>query len=475
MLGIGLLLLAIGLFLTRRYYYPLLIFFGFVTNGYQIIPVDFLLAGGPTNKLTDLALVFLLVALVSRSRVLWLAMRQEKVFHWLGLFVLFITVDGIYSIGSEGYEVWGVLSVFRVNLFLLSFGLFFVVPTPVLKRVFHIIAILTVIQSVIFLLQIPLNQTLLNSTMAGSAVSTKTLDTFTRFYNVPVFLTPVLFYYLFQFRCQSRVVHGFVLFILLATVVAPMHRNYVFAIMVVTSLYVIFQQKRTQRALYLTASAAIIFSFSTLDIVSQRASEGFNDFNKTFTTGQSLATTDYGENTFAYRIAHLFERINYVLAKPGGYVFGIGLLGEDTKQASKLSFEVGAYDERIGRVSQINTGDIAWSLLILQVGFAGTLLFVTVLVQFARLFYRYRLEPFGPVGLLSLMTTFLISFAGTELLMIPFRTLLVFLAVIAVKVAHRPSVRVMPVVSLNLNDVSGHPDKEIAVSVTAGYHLKQQA
>ena len=73
------------------------------------------------------------------------------------------------------------------------------------------------------------------------------------------------------------------------------------------------------------------------------------------------------------------------------------------------------------------------------------------------------------------MTTFLISFAGTELLMIPFRTLLVFLAVIAVKVAHRPSVRVMPVVSLNLNDVSGHPDKEIAVSVTAGYHLKQQA
>lgn len=474
MLGIGLLLLAIGLFLTYRYYYPLLIFFGFVTNGYQMIPVDLLLAGGPASKLTDLALIFLLVALVSRSRVLFLSMRQEKTFRWLGLFIIFIIIDGIYSIVSEGYEIGGVLSVFRSNLFLLSFGLFFIVPAPVLKQIFHIIAVITVIQSAIFLLQIPLNQTLLNSTMAGSAVSTTNLDKFTRFYNTPVFLTPVLFYYLFQFRCRSLTIHGFVLFILLAAVIAPMHRNYVFGIIVVSSLYVIFQQKRTQRVLYLTASAVIIFGFSMLDIVSQRANGGFSDFSKTFTTGQSLATTDYGENTFAYRMAHLFERINYVSAKPGGYVFGIGLLSEDTKQANKLSFEVGAYDERIGRVSQINTGDIAWSLLILQLGFAGTSLFVIVLVQFARLFYRYRSEPFGPVGLLSLMTTFLISFAGTELLMIPFRTLLVFLAVIAIKAAHRPPVRVTPV-SLDLDKIPRHPGKEVAVSAITDRHIEQQA
>jgi hypothetical protein len=443
MLGIGLLLLAIGLYLTHSYFYALLLFFGFVTNGYQLIPPALLMAGAPTDKLTDLALVFLLVALVSRSRMLWWSIRRDQLFRWIGIFIGFIALDGLYSIWSEGYELGGVLRVFRVNLFLLSFGVFFIVPTPVLMRLFHTIAVITVIQSVIFLFQLVIGQALLNSTMAGSEVATTTVEkfAFTRFYNTPVFLTPTVFYYLFQFRCRSRAIHWGVLGILLVTVIAPLHRNYIFGIVVMSSLYVLFQQTRSQRAFYISLLVVIGYGVSTVDMISYRINEGLTDFNKTFTTGQSLATTDYGENTFAFRMAHLFERINYITAKPGGYVFGIGLLSENTRQAEQLSFEVGAFDERTGRISQINTGDIAWSLLILQLGFVGTILFIIVLVKFIRLFYRHRLVPFSVVGLLSVSVTFLISFAGTELLMIPFRTLIVFLAVIVTKAAYSSPIR----------------------------------
>ena len=71
MLGFGLLLLAISLFLVRRYYLALLLFFGFVTNGYQIVSPGLLMAGAPTDKLTDSVLILLLIALVTRNRVLW--------------------------------------------------------------------------------------------------------------------------------------------------------------------------------------------------------------------------------------------------------------------------------------------------------------------------------------------------------------------------------------------------------------------
>ena len=167
MVGVALLLLAIALFLARNFYPALLLFFCFVTNGYQLIPPEVLMAGAPTDKLTDLALTFLLVALLSRGRALWIVMRQEPVFRWAGLFVAFVALDGIYSLVSEGYELGGVLRVFRVNLFLLSFGVFFVVPTPVLVRVLHTLAIITVTQCVVYLLQIPLNQALLNSSAGG--------------------------------------------------------------------------------------------------------------------------------------------------------------------------------------------------------------------------------------------------------------------------------------------------------------------
>lgn len=444
MLGTGLLLFAIVLFLTRRYYYALLLFFGFVTNGYQFIPPRLLMAGAPTDKLTDLALVFLVVALGARARVLGMALRRESVFRWVGLFVAFVAIDGVYSVLSHGYEVGGVLRVFRTNLFLLGFGVFFVVPTPALTRLFHTIAVITVVQSVVFLIQIPLGTALLNSTLAGSEVATTMVEkyAFTRFYNTPAYLTPVLAYYLFQFRCRSRVTHLLVLSVLLLTVLAPLHRIYIFSIILIVSLYILFRQSRNQRVMYIAGLLVIGYGVSMINVVSDRIEEGFGDFGKTFTNKRMLATNDFGENTFAYRMAHLYERVRYVVDTPGGYVFGIGLLSEDARQAQRLSFQTGAVDEQTGQVAQINTGDITWSLLILQLGFVGMALFVVVLVGLIRLFYRHRSAPFGAVGLVMTATAFLTSFAGTEVYQIPFRTLAILLAVMVTKIASRPPVRI---------------------------------
>ncbi len=448
MVGIALLLLAIVLFLARRFYPSLFLFFGFVTNGYQLIPPSILMVGAPTDKMTDLALIYLIVALISRSKALWTVMRQEPVFRWVGLFVAFVALDGIYSLIAQGYELGGVLRIFRVNLFLLSFGVFFVVPTAALVRVLHTLAVITVIQCIVYLIQIPLNLGLLNSSLAGSeiAIHNASETGLVRFYNLPAYLTPVLFYYLFQFRCRTWLRHGLVLSVLLLTVLAPLHRSYIFTLLLVISLFVLLRKSHSQRILYLAILLIIGFSVSMVDVISSRLGKGITDFTNTFTTGKSLITTDIGDNTFAYRMAHLSERIGHVIQTPIGYVFGIGLLSEDTRQAQRLSFETGAHSQSTDQVSQIDTGDIAWSVLILRLGFIGTIVFVIMLIRFIRLFSRYQTVPFSTVGLLTLAVTFLTSFAGTELLMIPFRTLLVLLAVVVVKISQRAPSGITPII-----------------------------
>jgi hypothetical protein len=441
MLGILLTLLALMLFINKRYEYSLLAFLLLITNGFQILPSAVLLTGAPIEKPTDMAIFFVLGVFLHRFDTIRQIIRRERIFRWLVAFLAFIALDAIYSYQVLGYDLIGILKVFRNYLCLLSFGVFVMVPTPVLLRVLHVLAVITVIQCILYLAQIPTGLALLQAGSAGSEITVHGSEEtgFIRFYNTPMFLTPTLFYYLFVFHCKSQVIHKLVLSLLILTVVAPMHRNYMFCLALVASLHVLFHQSQKRRILYIAGLLLIGIGLLTVDPVNNRLTQGLDDFKQTFTGKQSFANNDYDNNTFAYRMAHLFERIDYVVSQPDRYVFGIGLLSEDTRQAEKLPFSVGVFNERLERTTQINTGDIAWSLLILQLGFLGTGLFVLLMVHLIRFFYQHRSIPFSALGLSTLSLTLLISFTGTEILMIPFRTYLLLLAAIVVKMAYSPS------------------------------------
>ena len=436
MLGILLTGLAFILFSNKRYELSLVLFFGLVTNGYQILPSTLLMAGIPVEKPTDLALLYVLLVTTYRFNVFKRVIRNERFFWWTLVFVAFVGLNAFYSYYVLKYDPTGIIRIFRSNLYLLSFGVFITVPVPIIYRVIHLIAIITFIQCGLYLAQIPTGLILLQAGQAGSEVTVHDASEtgLVRFYNQPIYLSLVLFYYLFQYRCRSWIMHSLVVGTLVLTVVAPLHRTHILTIALVASLYILLRQARGKRAIYIAVLLIIGYGVSSIDVVSNRLEKGITDFSNTFTTGKSLVTTDTGENTFAFRMAHLFERINYIAQTPGGYIFGIGLLAEDTPQAKQLRFEVGSHNHRTGEIAQINTSDIAWSLLILHLGLVGTVLYILVLIQLVKLFYQHRAAPFGAVGLLTTITALLISFAGVEILLIPFRTMAVLLAVVVIKI-----------------------------------------
>ncbi|XWW45322.1 hypothetical protein JYG30_21730 [Fibrella sp. USSR17] len=367
-----------------------------------------------------------------------LVVRNELAFKWVLYFLAFVVVDALFSFYVFEYNILGIIKVFRNYLFLLSLGVFLLVPVRDLKKALHTLALVTVFQSFLYLLQIPLGIPLLQAGLAGSEVIIHSAQEtgLARFYNTPLFLTLTLFYFLLYYKYRSRLVNIFIVVILILAVLAPMHRGYIFSLTVIISVYLIFKESKKYKVFKVAALAICIVGVSFSGILDSRLSKGFSDFNKTFSGNRSITTISFDDNTFAYRIAHLVERYNFINNDPKRYVFGIGFLSEEAKQAEKLPFSVGVIDEKSGRVNQINTGDIAWSLLVLQLGLAGTFLFVVILIAAIIFLYGKRIVPFSTIAMLILINSIFISFTGTEILMIPVRVAFLLLISLTIKSYH---------------------------------------
>lgn len=440
MLGILLTLLAFAQFVDKRYETSLLIFFGLITNGFQIVPPSVLLAGSPVEKPSDLAIFYVLAVVVYRFDAVRRLIRNEQVFRWVLAFLAFTLVDALYSYCVLDYNFVSVIKMFRNYPFLLSFGVFVTVPVPILMRVVQKIGIITIIQCGLYLAQIPTGITLLLSASAGSEVTTNNMQNigFTRFYNTPIYLTPILFYYLTVHQFRSRANQIAVLGVLMLTVVGPLHRSYMMSLFAVLALNVLFRQASSKRLMYLSGLAIMGYAAMLIDVISYRVNEALLDLGKTFSG--SLVTVDQTENTFSYRIAHFLERFDYVMKLPNGWLWGLGMLHEETPQAAKLSFIVGSNIEKLDRVSQTQTADILWSLLILQVGIVGSILFLVVMTQFIRFLNKnHRVTPYATVALLWMVLALINTVSGVEMGTVPFRVLILLFLVMVAKMAYQPA------------------------------------
>jgi hypothetical protein len=199
-------------------------------------------------------------------------------------------------------------------------------------------------------------------------------------------------------------------------------------------VYILSQQTTSKRFLYVALLVIVGNGVMMIEAVQSRINDGVADISKTLAPGSTIANRNYDMNdTFSYRIAHLAERVSYVLADPNRLLFGVGMLTEDAKQTSKLSFEAGLFNQHTGQLSQVDTGDIAWSLLILYMGIVGVFFFIALHIRLFRYFRRHAAIPMSVVGSLTLATVFLMSFTGTEILQSPFRASLMLLLGIVAK------------------------------------------
>lgn len=431
MLGILLLIISIFLFNIKKFYLSLLLFFLFLTNGFQLIPVYWLMAGIPLDKGTDLAILYILFVTIKKFHSIKRILKRNAIYKWCLYLVVFTTASAFYSFFFLEYPVTNIIQVYRQYLVFFSFILFFVMPLSVLKKTFHSLAFITIIQSFIFLLQIATGSILLLAIDGSEKVTTNLEGAYTRYYNSPALLIPTLFYFLFVYKFKNRVLYYPIIILLFLTVVGPLHRSAILAVVAAITVYTVLKKGNS---IYLTGLGVLIVIGSFIDIVNKRMNQAYLDIIATFSSNLNLQNIDQGDNNLVFRIAHFLERYDYMIKQPFGWLFGIGLISDNSPLAKKLPFRNGLISEVTGQVVQIDTGDLIYSPLLLTLGIVGTILFLLVFIKFLIYFFKnFKYSDYSVIGFLTILNGIFISMANTEMLSFTFRLTILFLSVVVYK------------------------------------------
>ena len=138
--------------------------------------------------------------------------------------------------------------------------------------------------------------------------------------------------------------------------------------------------------------------------------ERFNDaFQEMAGFEQSSKNMDVEGNT-TFRLFMLTERYEYLKTSPQKYLFGIGNVIE---QDFPTIFAIGGFDREMQRPTQLDTGDISWSSIILRTGMIGLIIYMFIVFSFV--FYKYHCKNDRLITALKaylLATLIVVSFAS---------------------------------------------------------------
>lgn len=130
-----------------------------------------------------------------------------------------------------------------------------------------------------------------------------------------------------------------------------------------------------------------------------RLTEGFREIVNMTERGDSIEES----GTFNFRIMLLKERAGYVLSSIDKIIFGIGGIKEGDFHPI---FKIGL------KGAQLDTSDIAWPLLLLRLGYVGTVLFLSIWYRLSRLLFKSK-SILGMTGCVYLVINILLSFCSS--------------------------------------------------------------
>jgi hypothetical protein len=290
-----------------------------------------------------------------------------------------------------------------------------------MKKLFYFLFKITLFQCFIYLLQIPLDKNLLNGGESESEISEYVDGSFywKRYYNLPLLVIP--FYYYSFIELKKNQIFSFINYLIfLLAILATLHRGYFFAISVTTALLVLLN--RNLKTILIILLLILILSPFFFKI-SNRIESGITEIIESLQI-DLLNTNEH--NNLAFRLSHFLERFNYLIKTPDRIFFGLGFLTEDSPYTKSLSFTTGG-------ANSIDTGDIAWSLLIIFTGIVGTSLYVILYLTLFRFVWIYRENPLSLIATATMITYFLISFTSSTFIDPNTLTIITFLVIFVKK------------------------------------------
>lgn len=406
--------LGVYFYSKRKYDLFLVLLFFLFTAGFQIVLNSFLLFGLPIDKLSDYGYLLVFTVLFLDP----IKIERNKVNLSILLFFLFLVVSVVYSVFYQSFKFSGVISVVRLYLIFVALFVLNRVPLNYLIKAFRFIMLITVFQCSVYLLQVIFRTPLLLENDGTFNVQVNNVSGYLRFYNNPPFMLISFLYYLFvdnkgKFKKLAMTIS-------FLTILATFHRT--FLIMSIFSIFVyLILFTNTKKWIGYSVIVFLIFLsllpvFNSSSVISDRVNNTFESINAVDSNSISNFELGAGGNSLLFRSAHFYERFIYIIKDPIKMIFGVGLVTDNDPSVANLPFRIGVYNVQTGDVFKINTGDVLWSLLLLQLGFLGTFLYIRIFYYIFKIFSAFVLyNSYAVISFIALLQYFLTSISGTSM------------------------------------------------------------
>lgn len=265
-----------------------------------------------------------------------------------------------------------IISVLKTSRHWLCLLVLFVIPKlpyDKLYKALHITFYITVITSTIIIIEYLIGTEYFTTSIVEDGIRRGALPSYyALFYTILVFTN----YYKFP-----KIKKYIFLAILIVSQLVSATRSISMAIVLGIAICIWYlSENKLASFLKLIGLCAVIYLASyAMPSLNKRFNDTFDELAGMEQSSKNLDT----EGNMTFRLYMLTERYQYLKTKPQYYLFGIGNVIE---QHFPTTFMIGGFNEEMQRPTQLDTGDISWSPLILRLGMLGLIIYLFLTSKF---------------------------------------------------------------------------------------------
>ncbi len=333
-------------------------------------------------------------------------LKETPISKYVIIFYIFLLTSIFVDLIFNGINLISIVKTSRHWIFLSSVWIFYYIPTVEVKKLIKYLLNALAIISIIMLIEFFFDLQILAREVKTEYLNPGFLITRGSIPSIfIIFFLLLLFTGYFKF---TKFIKYFYISVFSAVLITSMIRSWIVAIIIGIFLIVNFQAKlKIKKVLTgIIIAAGLILIIYTNPIINERFRMGFDEM-------QNFTLEGNVQGNFSFRIFQAAERLNYISQSLQYEIFGVGNI---TEQNFPYIFKTGLRNES-GIVTQLDTADIAWSLLFLRLGFLGT--FIYLIFYVIMLFKLYKLKFSNPLGITTFVYLFInltvISFASSNI------------------------------------------------------------
>jgi len=413
MLFIPILILSILLYIIGHRVSSVLLFFFFLTGGFQLVPYPLFETFIGFNKSMDFAFLYTVILFVyGLFRYPDFIPHNPATTILFGYFILLCVCMGA-SLFYYHIPIGEIIRTSRGFFVMFSYFIIRRITQKQFVKILYVLLFITLFLCILFALQAFTGVPLIQNAIEGEGVAF-----IHRFYNSPsLLLYPFVFILIFSESLKTKY-WKWPTILLVVSVFLPLSRSAVLIflfLLIVGALLKIGDLKRLARyspiilTLLIPILALTVHQLQGRTMIDiQKVLDG--DFIDLVETDETYEMDS--ESTMLFRMALLFERMVDIADEPQSIIFGKGLCADGTPYTqSHFDYSLGLDDETTGGVAQLYSPDISWSNLFLRYGFVGTTVFVFGIFYFMNVVRKYKSVYSIPV-LLFLMQLIMNSFTS---------------------------------------------------------------